>query len=44
MYKLCKVGREGLIEEVIRIDGNIVTIQVHEETGMQAKHLFYNES
>ena len=30
------MGREELIGEVIRIEGNIVTIQAHEETGMQA--------
>ncbi|KAL2047491.1 hypothetical protein ABVK25_011475 [Lepraria finkii] len=31
MYELCKVGKEELIGEVIRIEDSIVTIQVHEE-------------
>ena len=44
MYEICKVGREELIGEVIWIEDNRVTIQVHEEIGMQAKYLLYNES
>lgn len=44
MYELCKMGREELIGEIIRIEGNRVTIQVHEETSMQAIYLLSNES
>ncbi len=32
MYEVCKVGNEGLIGEIIRIQGDICTIQVYEET------------
>ncbi|MBD3189892.1 MAG: V-type ATP synthase subunit A [Candidatus Heimdallarchaeota archaeon] len=32
MYEVCKVGNEGLIGEVIRIQGDICTIQVYEDT------------
>lgn len=32
MYELTKVGKDGLMGEVIRIDGEKVTIQVYEET------------
>jgi len=32
MYEVCKVGDEGLIGEIIRIQGDICTIQVYEET------------
>ncbi|NHJ04489.1 MAG: V-type ATP synthase subunit A [Candidatus Heimdallarchaeota archaeon] len=32
MYEVCKVGEEGLIGEIIRIQGEICTIQVYEET------------
>lgn len=34
MYELCKVGRDELVGEVIRIDADRATIQVYEETGM----------
>ena len=34
MYELCKVGRDELIGEVIRIEADKATIQVYEETGM----------
>ena len=33
MYEICKVGKEELIGEVIRIEGIKATIQVYEETG-----------
>jgi V-type H+-transporting ATPase subunit A len=33
MYELCKVGKEGLVGEVIRIEGDKASIQVYEETG-----------
>ncbi len=32
MYDLCKVGKEGLLGEVIQIDGENTIIQVYEET------------
>ncbi|MFW9922276.1 MAG: V-type ATP synthase subunit A [Candidatus Thorarchaeota archaeon] len=32
MYEVCKVGEEGLIGEIIRIQGEVCTIQVYEET------------
>lgn len=32
MYELVKVGHENLVGEIIRIDGDMVTIQVYEET------------
>jgi len=32
MYEVCKVGDEGLIGEIIRIQGDVCTIQVYEET------------
>lgn len=32
MYELTKVGHSGLIGEVIRIEGDMMTIQVYEET------------
>ncbi|NHJ47463.1 MAG: V-type ATP synthase subunit A [Asgard group archaeon] len=32
MYEVCKVGNEGLIGEIIRIQGDVCTIQVYEET------------
>ncbi len=32
MYEVCKVGDEGLIGEIIRIQGEVCTIQVYEET------------
>jgi len=32
MYEVCKVGNEGLIGEIIRIQGEVCTIQVYEET------------
>jgi V/A-type H+-transporting ATPase subunit A len=32
MYEVCKVGEEGLIGEIIRIQGDVCTIQVYEET------------
>jgi len=32
MYEVCKVGNEGLIGEIIRIKGEVCTIQVYEET------------
>jgi len=32
MYEVVKVGNEGLIGEIIRLDGDIATIQVYEET------------
>lgn len=32
MYELVKVGHENLVGEIIRIDGDTVTIQVYEET------------
>ena len=44
MYEICKVGGEELIGEVIRIDGNRATIQVYEETGMQAICFLHNDS
>lgn len=34
MYELCKVGRDELVGEVIRIEADKATIQVYEETGM----------
>lgn len=33
MYELCKVGKDELVGEVIRIDQDKATIQVYEETG-----------
>ena len=33
MYELCKVGRDELVGEVIRIEADKATIQVYEETG-----------
>lgn len=44
MYEICKVGREELTGEVIRIEGNRATIQVYEETCMQAISLLHNDS
>ena len=35
MYELCKVGKDQLIGEVIRIEADKATIQVYEETGRQ---------
>lgn len=35
MYELCKVGRDELVGEVIRIEADKATIQVYEETGRQ---------
>ncbi|KAE8162767.1 ATP synthase alpha/beta family, nucleotide-binding domain-containing protein [Aspergillus tamarii] len=32
MYELCRVGRDQLVGEVIRLDGDKATIQVYEET------------
>jgi len=32
MYEVCKVGNEGLIGEIIKIQGEVCTIQVYEET------------
>lgn len=32
MYEVVKVGNEGLIGEIIRLDGDIATVQVYEET------------
>jgi V/A-type H+-transporting ATPase subunit A len=32
MYEVCRVGNEGLIGEVNRVQGSICTIQVYEET------------
>ena len=32
MYELCKVGHQGLVGEVIRLDADKATIQVYEET------------
>lgn len=32
MYEVVKAGREGLIGEIIRLDGDVATIQVYEET------------
>ncbi|MCK4613540.1 MAG: V-type ATP synthase subunit A [Thermoplasmata archaeon] len=32
MYEVVKVGREGLIGEIIRLDEDVATIQVYEET------------
>lgn len=34
MYELCKVGKDELVGEVIRIEADKATIQVYEETGM----------
>ena len=44
MYEICKVGKARLTGEVIRIDHNRATIQVYEETGMQAVCLLHNRS
>ena len=33
MYEVVKVGREGLIGEIIRVSGELATIQVYEHTG-----------
>ncbi|MEA2070288.1 MAG: V-type ATP synthase subunit A [Asgard group archaeon] len=39
MYEVCKVGEEGLIGEIIKIEADVCTIQVYEETN----GLFPNE-
>ena len=33
MYEIVRVGKLGLIGEIIRLEGNKVTIQVYEDTG-----------
>jgi len=32
MYELVRVGYEELVGEIIRLEGNMATIQVYEET------------
>ena len=39
MYELCKVGKNELLGEVIRIEGDKATLQVYEESGTQAIRL-----
>ena len=39
MYEICKVGKDELLGEVIRIEGDKATLQVYEESGTQAIRL-----
>jgi len=32
MYDICKVGHEGLVGEIIRLDGDTAFVQVYEDT------------
>ena len=41
MYEICKVGKDELLGEVIRIEGDKATLQVYEETGTQAIRLLH---
>ena len=34
MYELVRVGKSGLMGEIIRLEGDTATIQVYEETGI----------
>ncbi len=44
MYDLCKVGSEGLLGEVIQIDGDNTIIQVYEETaGLKPGEVVINQ-
>ena len=44
MYEIWKVGRSGLIGEVIRTEGDRAAIQVHVEATTQAIYVLYSDS
>ena len=39
MYEICKVGKDELLGEVIRIEGDKAILQVYEESGRQTIRL-----
>lgn len=46
MYELVRVGHSELVGEIIRLEGDMATIQVYEETCIlhtQSIRLFYSE-
>ena len=39
MYELVRVGHSELVGEIIRLEGDLATIQVYEETCIQLSHI-----
>lgn len=40
MYELVRVGHSELVGEIIRLEGDMATIQVYEETCILSSHTF----
>lgn len=43
MYELVRVGHSELVGEIIRLEGDMATIQVYEETCILSAALLYSE-
>lgn len=41
MYELVRVGHSELVGEIIRLEGDLATIQVYEETCILCHHVIY---